>query len=563
MADRKSNRAKAKYYYERLCSLRQISDAAGTTVVNGRKVRRSWIVANVGCSSETLSTNSKMRREIKDWDNHVAQQSGTVSKAVKETGTPALAPSESNVIPFRKRTKRAKVLDGQIRWNTVIDAAGNQHRAPILLDGSRIDENASNWFRHLIVSKGIEPQSVEQSLAILRVFRKFLRKHFIDELDVSDETFVLWQNSMKIRVKAGRVNECLRTIHSYYQYLENTGVLVYWVQIYEGDAFPTAFKPPYVFPITSKQIERRSKHSVVTKGWTTPFHLRDTNSIGRNTPTNSDMKKVHANLRNQKHAIRNSILLSLAEGTGGRISEILQICLSQLPDPARLAEIIEKGLRYEVFVKRKRRKDLMPLVLDKYILIRILNYVEKERKDIVRRYPETAGKSDYLFLGDRGNELKADSVTHLVLELFFGILENAGIHRLRSKFAIDRLEQLITSALERGIDVGPTSNYIESALQILSEELGQASLLSLRPYLPLVFGRQLLTTKTAVLKENERRLVETERLIADQDSRIRKQAAALKVVPSLEEVAELMARDRNLAAAERLEEMAAQLRAEA
>jgi site-specific recombinase XerD len=559
---RSSNAQIGKTVLKRLRELRKSSGEKGTAEFFDRKVRRSWLVETLGCKPEILSRNVKIRQFLREWDSSI----GTANKrspAQNQFGADGDTSEKSNIARIGKGRRAGASLDGKIRWDTVYDAAGNSRLVPVLYERNRIDENASNWFRYLVVAKGDEPQSVEQKLSIIRKFKKFIRKHKVSELKVFDATFVLWKNDMMARVGAARVNICLQTVHAYYQYLEKTGVLNFWVQIYDGDMLPAQFKAPFAFPITSKPTERRSKQGVVTKGWTTPYYQSEGSSPGRSTPTDSQVRTIHFKTRHQKHGIRNSILLSLAERTGGRISELLQIRLSQLPDPARLMEIIEKGLRFEVFVKRKRRQKPMPLVLDKYIIIRILKYIEQERADIARRFPKTAGKSDFLFLGDRGNDLTADSATHLVLELFLGVLENAGIHRLRSKFAIDKLETLITSALERGIDIGPTSNYVESALQIVAQEMGQSSVMSLRPYLPLVFGRKLMTTTTAVVEENEQRLLETERLLVDQDMRIDEQMEKLKKITALSEAGEMIAKGQKLAAAKRLEQAAAALRAAA
>ncbi|TBF31481.1 tyrosine-type recombinase/integrase [Rhizobium ruizarguesonis] len=559
MARSSSNKAKGVSYLERLIDLRERSEAAGTTVENGSRVRRSWLVTSLGCSDELISSNPKIRRAVLDWDNVVAERRRTAAVIASEMADCGVENEVSNVIAMPRNSKRSKPLHGKIRWNTISDAAGNEHRVPIVIDGTRIDENPSNWCRYLTIVKGLDASSVEVALNVYRPFKEFIRKHGFDELEVNDEVFLLWKHSLLRTVEANRVNTCLKTIHSYYRYLEETGVVRFRVQIYETDDLPPTFKPPYTFPITSKRVIRKSELGIETRSWTTPYGVRGT-TASRSTPTNEHAKKAHARTKTQKHGVRNSILLSLAETTGGRISELLQIKLSQLPDPARLAEIIQTGQPYQVFVKRKRRgKKDMPLVLTKYLLIRIVNYVEKERMEIVKRFPKTAGKSDYLFLGDRGNDLRADSVTHLVLELFFGILADAGIHRLRSKFAVDRLETLISAALEKGIDVGPNSNWVEQFLQIVSEEMGQASILSLRPYLPLVFGRRLATTQAVLLREQELRAIETERLIADQELRIQKQMETLRLMPSLQEAARLIAENNKLDARDYLRDLANQL----
>ncbi|MBY3468838.1 phage integrase family protein [Rhizobium laguerreae] len=556
-----SNHAKGASYLKQLIELREASEAAGTTVENGSRVRRSWLVASLGCSDELISSNHKIRRAVLDWDNVVAERRRIAVTIAGEIAGVRAEVEASNIIAISRKPKRSKPLHGKIRWNVVRDAAGNEHKVPILIDGTKIDEHPSNWCRYLTIVKGYDASSVEVALNVYRPFKEFIRKHGFDELGVTDEVFLLWKHYLLSKVEPNRVNTCLSTIHSYYRYLEETGIVRFRVQIYEADDLPPAFKPPYTFPITSKRVIRKSELGIETRSWTTPYGVPGT-TASRSTPTNEHTKKLHARAKTQKHGVRNSILLSLAETTGGRISELLQIKLSQLPDPARLAEIIQTGQPYQVFVKRKRRgKKEMPLVLSKYVLIRIVSYAEKERMKIVKRFPKTAGKSDYLFLGDRGNDLQADSATHIVLELFFGILAEAGIHRLRSKFAVDRLETLISGALEKGVDVGPNSNWVEQFLQIVSEEMGQASILSLRPYLPLVFGRKLATTQAAQLREQEQRAIEIERLLADQERRIERQMEVFRLMPSLEEAARLIAENNRLDARDCLLGLANQLAA--
>lgn len=512
---RPSNRAIGHNYYDALIELRRRSEETGDIGLNGKRLSRKWIVAKLGCSAGLLSSNHKIKGYLRTWERQLA-------KTIPAPLVIAKVELPSNVVELPSRTGIHSPIHDKIMWGKV-DVSGTNILLPTVFDGARISSHESDWCRHLVLDRDYTKGSVEGSLVILRSFRRFIRKLGVRLQDVVDGTFVSWKFHMRANgLESKRINTCLVTVHHYFQWLEKSRILQYRVQIYEPSELPIEVARTHIFPISSKRLIKKTKIGEITIGWTATVHARGTGglSTGRNTPVNAHVKQANGNAKGQKHEVRNRIILSVAEEAGPRVTEILEIKVSQLPTGAQLEDIIERNGEWTVYVRRKNRSKLMPIILNAYLLMRIFKYIHTERAAVVQRYPDKAPYNDHLFLSDRGTELKADSVTHIVIELFDGVLEKAGIHRLRSKFSVDELEKLLNGALETGIDVGPTSNWVETFLTMVADRMGQASVTSLRPYLPIVFGKRLVKTKTAISRDLQVQIDGQHKLLEEQQMRI-------------------------------------------
>jgi len=509
---RPSNRSVGRKYHSALVEIRRRAEEGGRLEFNGKRLSKKWLVEELGCSPGLLSSNHQIRGTIRDWERQL----------LKSPPVSAVIAGPEPAIELSSATGANSPLHDKIAWGE-LSVEGKAVLLPTVFDGTKISVHESDWCRHLVLHRDYSSGSVEGSLVILRSFRRFLRSTGIEIHQVVDGTFVRWKFHMRAQgIGSERINTCLVTVHHYFQWLEKTRVLKYRVQIYDPRDLPFEIAQTHIFPISSKRLIKKTKAGEVTIGWTATVHARGTTGLTstRNTPVNEHVKKANAKAKEQKHAVRNRILLSLAEEAGPRVTEMLEIKVSQLPTGAQLEEIIDRNGEWTVYVRRKNRSKPMPIILNAILLMRIFAYVHKERAAVVQRFPDTAPYNDYLFLSDRGTELKADSVTHIVIELFDGILERAGIHRLRSKFSVDELEKLLNGALETGLDVGPTSNWVETFLTMIADRMGHATVTSLRPYLPIVFGKRLVRTKTAMSRELQVKIDGQQKFMEEQEMRM-------------------------------------------
>jgi len=516
-----------------LCELVVLRDnyTARSSIPSSRgKISRAWVARQVGCRLPLLAMNSRIRSFLKTWDKE-AIKSGALEMSAGLEARP-LEPTmididETNVTSLQGHRRRSSPGDS-IRWSEChVDKA--KFAVPTLILRGKIQSDETGWVRSLVVTKVITRSTAEEYMKTLRVFRNYLLGIKCSPLRVDDDVFIRWRAEMlSRRLKRKHINKCLAVVHNYYQWMEKIGLLEYWVQIYGLGELPSELVG-YHFPITSKAKRRQSAKGHVTLSWTTPYALRVNGAprTSRKTPTNDHMRVVQqkvraktATNRPRRHSTRDSLIMSAVEDSAGRINEILQLKVSQLPNPAQLEAILERNLVWSMDVNRKNREEPQPLRFSKQVIIRMISYVARERKAVVERYPEKCAFNDFLFLSDRGSVLTEDAVTHLVGKLFNGVLDNANIHRIRAKSLTSTVETAVAFAEARGMQPGTGSNWNQSILAMASELAGQASPEALAPYLPEIFAKHLKTSPTNRAAELAFEVQELQRQADDERARL-------------------------------------------
>lgn len=386
---------------------------------------------------------------------------------------------------------------------------------PTLIWSDGIDEPASDWFRDLIVRGGKAATTAHEYANILRPFLRYCRMQKRGWETADDELLILWRERLRRNEGVGiaRANAALKTIFSFYVWAEERGYIRYRVGIYAPADLPSAMAGSS-FPISAKLSFVKSRRGRTHGVWTTPLTLRDPEKGSRrHTPSETEIREIHSVVVERRHGERNSLIMSYAEETGGRRSEILQIGKSHMPSDEQLADLIERDHPWSIAVKQKGGGQKL-LYVPPDLIIRTLSFIEHERgKIVIHRLNAVVGyrEPDNLFLSeDTGLVLHPDSVTSIGRDAFRRAgLRNSNVHRLRARFAVRTIETLV-DALFCNDHIGSHSNWSETILIKASQMMGHASSQSLRPYLTYVLNRRIqaadvtkaadLTTRIRLLK---------------------------------------------------------------
>lgn len=365
---------------------------------------------------------------------------------------------------------------------------------PTIAFADGIDQTSANWLRHLFIARSLQPGTVGTYADTLRPFLVFCRHRKRPWHLVDDRFLIKWATYLlKVtKVSEERVNDSLTVIFSYYQWCELEGVLDYHVGCYERDALPESMRR-IKFAISAKRSS--------SGRWITPLLYRTPGgSIGnRVTPTDAQIEDLHRAALKARHGIRNSTILSWAHDTGGRRAELLQIRVSQLPDPDQLEDLLESGEDWSIAVIRKGGGEGV-LKVSADCLLKTKHYLTL-RKALVaacKAKNPSYKEPEEIFLSGNGDVLKAGSLTGLVGRLFRKVgVKRANVHRLRAKFAVECVETMLDAFLEEGIEFEAGSSWVETILTRVATKMGHSSPSSLKHYLDYVLDRRMRTSEAA------------------------------------------------------------------
>lgn len=427
---------------------------------------------------------------------------------------------------------------------------------PTLLWPEGIDEAASDWLRGLIVELGIAPSSAHEYANILRPFLRFCRERRRDWRSVDDDFLVTWREHQRRVEKVGivRVNTCLKVVFAFYRWAEETRRLQFHVGIYPADELPASMMDAR-FAISAQRTFGRTRSGKIYGNWTTPLTLSAARmgSPMRHTPTEDEIQRLHKTLFEATHGERNSLLFSWMEEAGPRRAEVGRVGKSHLPTPEQLADLIERDEPWLISVRRKGG-GTKPFEVSPHLLVRTDEYLRYDRRDVVTRcQAEIVGykEPDEVFLsGSTGMALHLDSVTSLGRKAFRRAgIENASPHRLRARFAVRVIEELVEALSQEGSVIGNESLWFETILTKAAERMGHTHPQSLRPYLTYVLNRRIQTadaTKVGRLAAQARQL----------ERQIDTWVGRLKGAKELKEAGVLLTAGRNAEAADALRRIA-------
>lgn len=312
---------------------------------------------------------------------------------------------------------------------------------PILIWSDGIDEIASEWFGSLLINEGLEGSSVHEYANILRPFLRFCRREHVRWQDVDDDFLVRWRDKLISgnSVSPDRINACLQTIFQYYCWAQEVGYLKYHVGVYTDEELGDRVND-IKFRITARSVVKFDGDRRYLS-WRPTVRTRGGVQLdaGRNTPTEEEKRRLWAVVINSVQGVRDSLILSWAEQTGARRSEILQVRKSQLPKRQEMASVLKKGLPWPIPVRRKGGK-IGKLKAPPRLLRRMYTYIDIQRAAVVARCREQIVgyyEPDEVFISSRtGLPLHPDSVTTMGRRNFAKAgIPRANIHRLRADFA--------------------------------------------------------------------------------------------------------------------------------
>lgn len=382
---------------------------------------------------------------------------------------------------------------------------------PTLVWSEGIDEAASDWFREIVVRRGVAISTAHEYANILRPFLRFCRQRKRAWQTIDDEFLVVWREHLRCGegLSIARVNASLKTIFAFYQWAEEAKRIRFQVGIYVEDELPAALSN-VVFPISAKRVFTKGRHGRVFGNWTTPLTLKDPEKGRmRHTPTEDEIRSLHEVAAERRHGERDSLMLSYAEEAGPRRAEILKVGKSQMPTRDQLSDLIERDEPWVVMIKRKGGTT-KPIYLQPDLIIRTLDFIEFERREIVSRcHASIVGyrEPDGIFLSSTtGMPLHPDSVSTISRRVFGRAgVKNSSIHRLRARHAVRIIETLVDAIFE-GELIGPESNSAETILTKAAEMMGHAHPQSLRPYLTYVLNRRIQTADATKVSKLEGRI---------------------------------------------------------
>ncbi|TDW31860.1 site-specific recombinase XerD [Rhizobium azibense] len=497
-----SSTALSKLYHQRLEDLLKSCNPAEIPSHNGR-FSRHWFAERIGCSANTLSTSTRLRTTLVDWEK---QQRPTI------TPRTTVEDDTTNVVQFRRR------IDSIIMPVSLKIEKGS-FTVPTLLWSDGIDEWVADFARYLIVKEKRKASSVEETVKVLRMFRRFQRAHRVPHDQVNDDFLLAWQNLKKgQKVSIGRCNYCISVIHDFYKWAESVGRLRYHVQTKPKHDY-NGIPEDYIFPISGKEAELLLPNGQKYIKWVSGL-LDDGghSSYGsRHTPTRDEVIRLFAEAKNEgRNSARNLLMLVVALESGARVSEIVQLKVSDFPTPQELGPYVGKNAKpyLEVEVVRKNQ-DSGRLRINQQLVLKIVAYIygDTQRLNIIRK---TTGKKlsndQFVFLSETGDGITTDSVTRIAGQLFRAAgIEKANIHRLRARYITTVIELQLDRLAEQGVTVNRSEAWEEQVLVMAVQLMGHSHPMSLRPYLNEILQRRM--TKDGRIEQ--RSVEDRERSVAE------------------------------------------------
>jgi site-specific recombinase XerD len=522
----------------------------------GRLHRRS-IAEALGCSQSSLSRNSLLRPKIERFERdhlqHLSDSYDIEPECIASEGhTNGNVQMAENVILLRRTVTSGKIVFSKVVYKEVT------YRVPALIWPSGIDQSVSDWLRYLSIKLVLSEGTVEEAAKILRSLTNFREEHGVAWDRVDDELLRLWMARMQaLELSPKRINKCLGLVHAFYRWAEETGRLANHVEVIDRHNLPDEMKS-YKFPISSRRVYTKKSHGRIISSWrTTVFATGERSSHGaRNTPNNDQVEAIFdVAIDDPVHGTRNSLLMSWALDTGGRVHEILQVRLSHLPQSIDDIRRMRELDFWPIEIKRKGEKGNRGVLRPSAdLVLRTLAYISTERAMLAdKTRGRRKGECKFVFLSEKGRVLDTDSATRICGKIFRAAgVKKANIQRLRAKFAQRMVEAALEALEEAGIAVGGTSNWHETALTMAQEMMGHSSIMSLRPYLQALLKRRVDLAPTyqqhkADGSQRERRLLE------------RQQAKSLEGNAELARIGVLIRSGQDQEAAMRLKALARQL----
>ena len=251
-----------------------------------------------------------------------------------------------------------------------------------------MEELIEKYINYVLFERRLSKNTASSYKNDLDKFKLYLESHHISSFkELTKKDVINYLEYLdKENITTSSIARKLTTIKNFYTYLEKTGVTTY--NITEGIERPKLRKKlPEV--LTIEEVD----------------------------------KLLDINL-NTAFDYRNKAMLELLYGTGLRISELLDLKLSDIDFENCIVRCMGKGSKERI------------VPIGEYVIFYLNTYLEY-RKVLLKNK-----KSDYLFLNSRGSRLSRFSFFKILKQLLItkGIKKNISPHSLRHSFATHILE---------------------------------------------------------------------------------------------------------------------------
>lgn len=479
-------------------------------------ISRVLLAERIGCSRSTLSQNLGVRNAVRYVESRLRRiRQGASSRTKRSLATVRRA----SIPSFRRPTGFRVVRDGWIVAGGISTVLGQEFSGiPALVWHDGVDGDASDWFRHMRVKEDLSVKTVAEYANVLRVCLRRCRKSGLDWRDINDDWLVAWRLHLinQKRVSKARANLCIAVAFKFLLWAERTRRLTFRVGAYAPGDLPDEIRGR-PFAVSAKMVRLRAGEKHMAGRWVSGIAAASKSQWKRqrHTPSEKEVRRVHALAATARNSVRNMLILSWAEETGARRGDLIQLKLSHLPSPTTLQALIEEDEPFLLPVLRKGRLSGHLGALPD-LLIRTLDYVAHERKSclsrIVERNPDFTDEG-WLFVSERtGGGLHEDSVTSICGDLFKRAgVERSSLHRLRARFAVNIVTTLVDAVFDDDMTVGNASSWVETILTKAAEAMGHRSPASLKPYLGIVLDNRLKRSVAWQLSRDEARAKGLER----------------------------------------------------
>lgn len=395
---------------------------------------------------------------------------------------------------------------------------------PLLMTTDGILEVQSDYLRHLAVTRGLSPASVNEMSKYLRTHVHIMDAEGLSWEQTNEVALRRWRNGQAgenpSNARRGYLNQQLAAIYHFLIWAERKGR----IQGVVGPLSPTD-KSRFLVPV---EIARWHSDG-------TPSHFKLPllyRTVGESDQRNATAREVDglfvalANEQNPYLAERNSLVGRFAENTLMRRHEIAALLTSQLPSLGAAQAACSSAEELTISLHITKGMKARETIVDPQLVIDTWAFIATNRAQMLkdRSLPDRSDLPIFLSLRT-GRKMHVDALTNLfsAKQKQAGV-KRASLHNLRSKGATDRVESLIDMYEQTGAPLPDEETLLLQAQELL----GHASVATTRTYIRREKKRRLdrkraehkeVTDRSERLKQLDReiaiRQAELERLVAE------------------------------------------------
>ncbi|WP_157863287.1 tyrosine-type recombinase/integrase [Bradyrhizobium tropiciagri] len=378
----------------------------------------------------------------------------------------------------------------------------------------------SNWLRGLVLRRQKALSTVLEYAKILREWFDRLDKRAMLRLDegfrmefhlhgrtiVDDADLIEWRDAMETAgISPTRINKKISCVFQFLVWCQDSGCVAGLYAVGE------------MLAVSVEEHVTRSKNGRGSVRKRSPLLLPNRRQSYRHTPNQLEIEGLHAEAALAEHAVRNSLMLSVAEEAGLRRAEIIGMLVHDIPALEVIEALQASGELHHMWVRDTKRGKRRKVPMSPHLLRTLFEYIAIEREDLLARYAGRKEQPENVFLSDRGRRFHPNAVSNLFGQLFRKVeIKNASLHRLRAVFLTRTVARFLGKTDEHGIPIAEATILLKAA-----EYAGHSSVETLRPYLTALIKARIdgATGTDLVDLEDKKRLLQRDVKILEMRSR--------------------------------------------